>query len=208
MSLIFFAIHTYMSEQASITVTQVMLNNDTLKMKVADTQTLSATVLYSDNSTDNTVLWSSSNESVATISSDGAITALADGTTTIIAQATRNNKTCIGECIVTVKSPPSGYSISVSPSDINSYYYIYVHPYDNDITQIKLYAKSPSGEISNPSIDENNLYRFYSECGTWIIYASIENDIGIYEANRPEDFISLEITDISSNPLNDILQIF
>lgn len=190
----------------SITVTQVMLNNDTLKMNVADTQTLIATVIYSDNSTDNDVFWSSSNETVAIIDSNGIVTALSEGTSTIIAQATRNNTTQMNECIVTVKSPPSGYSISSRPSGIKSYYYIYVHPYDEDVTQIKLYAKSPSGEIFNPPIDENNLYHFYSECGTWTIYASLESEGGIYEANKPTDFLSLEITDISSSPYEDVIQ--
>ena len=81
-----------------------------------------------------------------------------------------------------------------------------MYPYDEDVTQIKLYAKSPSGEIFNPPIDENNLYHFYSECGTWTIYASLESEGGTYEANKPTDFLSLEITDISSNPLDDVFQ--
>lgn len=198
----FFIIHFY----TSITVTQVMLNNDTLKMNVADTQTLIATVIYSDNSTDNDVFWSSSNEAVAIIDSNGIVTALSEGTSTIIAQATRNNTIQMSECIVTVKSPPSGYSISSRPSGMKSYYYIYVHPYDEDVAQIKLYAKSPSGEIFNPPIDENDLYHFYSECGTWTIYASLESEGGTYEANKPEDFITLEITDISSSPYEDVIR--
>lgn len=89
---------------------------------------------------------------------------------------------------------------------MKSYYYIYVHPYDEDVTQIKLYAKSPSGEIFNPPIDKNDLYRFYSECGTWTIYASLKSEGGTYEANKPEDFITLEITDISSSPYEDVIQ--
>lgn len=200
--LCFFIIRFY----TSIEVTQVMLNNNTLKMNVADTQTLIATVIYSDNSTDSNVLWSSSNEAVASIDSNGIVTALSTGTATIIAQATRNNTIQMSECIVTVKSPPSGYSISSRPSGMKSYYYIYVHPYDEDITRIKIYAKSPSGEIFNPPIDENNLYHFYSECGTWTIYASLESEGGIYEANKPEDFLSLEITDISSYSYEDVIQ--
>lgn len=198
----FFIIRFY----TSIEVTQVMLNNNTLKMNITDTQTLIATVLYSDNSTDNNVLWNSSNEAVAIIDTNGTITALSEGTTTIIAQATRNNTIQMSECIVTVAAPPSGYSISSRPSGMKSYYYIYVHPYDEDVTRIKLYAKSPSGEIFNPPIDENDLYHFYSECGTWTIYASLESESGIYEANKPEDFLSLEITDISSSPYEDVIQ--
>lgn len=202
----FFTIQGYIARQASIAVTQVVLNNNTLKMNVANTQALIATVLYSDNSIDNNVLWSSSNEAVATVDSNGIVTALSEGTTTIIAQASRNNTVQISECIITVKSPPRGYSISSRPSTIKSYYYIYVRPYDEDVTQIKLYAKSPSGEIFNPPIDENDLYHFYSECGTWTIYASLENEGGIYEANKPEDFLSLEITDISPSSHGDIIQ--
>lgn len=198
----FFIIRFY----TSITVTQVMLNNNTLKMNVTDTQTLIATVIYSDNSTDNNVLWSSSNEAVAIVDSNGIVTALSEGTSTIIAQATRNNTIQMSECVVTVKSPPSGYSISSRPSGMKSYYYIYVQPYDEDVTQIKLYAKSPSGEIYNPPIDENDLYHFYSECGTWTVYASLESEGGIYEANKPEDFLILEVTDISSEPLYGVFQ--
>lgn len=198
----FFIIRFY----TSITVTQVMLNNNALKMNIADTQTLIATVIYSNNSTDNNVLWSSSNEAVAIIDSNGTITALSEGTSTIIAQATRNNTIQMSECIVTVTTPPSGYSISCHPSGMKSYYYIYVRPYDENVTRIKLYAKSPSGEIFNPIINKNHLYHFYSECGTWTIYASLESEGGIYEANKPEDFLSLEITDISSSPYEDIIQ--
>ena len=198
----FFIISFY----TSITVTQVMLNNNTLKMNVTDTQTLIATVIYSNNSTDNNVLWSSSNEAVAIVDTNGIVTALSEGTSTIIAQATRNNTIQISQCIVTVSSPPSGYSISSRPSGMKSYYYIYVRPYDENVTQIKLYAKSPSGEIFNPPIDENNLYHFYSECGTWTIYASLESEGGTYEANKPNDFLSLEVTDISSSLYEDVIQ--
>lgn len=196
----------YLFQQPSITVTQLMLNEYALTMSVGDTKSLDATVLYSDNSSDNNVLWLSSDQSVISISEDGQATALSEGNATIIAQASKNNTTESAECIITVKNPPSGYSISARPSGINSYYYIYIQPYDDDITQIKLYAKSPSGEIFNPQIDENDLYHFYSECGTWTIYASLENEGGIYEAHQQDDFLTIEITDISSNNIDILLQ--
>ncbi len=202
-------IYFYISKQLSITVTQVILNEDTLHMSTDDTNILIATVLYSDNSTNNNVLWSSSNESVAIVGEDGLITALTEGTTTIVAQATKNNSTESAMCIVTVKNPPSGYSISVRQTNVDSYAYVYIKPYDNDITRIQIYGKSPSGEIFPPATDENNLYRFYTECGTWTIYATIENEAGlIYEAQKPEDFVTIEVTDISSSFLNDILPQF
>lgn len=121
---------------------------------------------------------------------------MAKGNASVIAQASKNNTTEIAECFVTVKSPPSGYSISVDQQPVDSYAYIYVKPYDNDITSIQIYGKSPSGEIFTPNQDVNDLYHFYSECGTWTIYASVENEAGIYEAHKPEDFVTIEVTNV------------
>lgn len=202
----------YMSKQKSIIVTKVTLNQDSLTMNLNDTYTLTATVLYSNDSTDNKVIWISSNTSIATVDKNGVITALADGNTVITAQASKNNSTEIAECTITVKSPPSGYSISVQQLSDDSYAYVYVTPYDKDITKIQIYGKSPSGEVFTPNKDENDLYHFYSECGAWSIYASVENDAGIYEACKPEDFITIEVTNAtdilgdSLGTLDNILQ--
>lgn len=144
-------------------------------MNINESKTLIATVLYSNNSMNNDVLWTSSNSSIVTVDQNGLVTALANGNATIIAQASRNNTTEIAECIITIKSPPDGYSISVHQTSVDSYAYVYVTPYGNDITNIQIYGKSPSGEVFIPKKDENDLYHFYSECGIWTIYASIEN---------------------------------
>jgi len=208
----FLIISLYISNQRSIIVTKVTLNENSLTMNVDDTYTLTATVLYSNNSTDDKVLWSSSNNSIATVDENGVVTALADGSTIITVQASKNNSTEIAECVITVKSPPSGYSISVHQLSEDSYVYVYVTPYDKDITKIKIYGRAPSGEVFTPNKDENDLYHFYSEYGTWTIYASVENDAGIYEAHKPEDFVTIEVTntiDILGNSLgtlNDMLQ--
>lgn len=200
-------VYFYMSKQKSIVITKVMLSEDMVIMNINDTHTLTATVLYSDNSASDSVLWSSSNNSIATVDQNGLVTALSDGNTTIIAQASKNNTTEIAECIITIKSPPSGYSISVHQLSIDSYAYIYVKPYDTDITNIQIYGKSPSGEIFAPNKDENDLYYFYTECGTWTIYAYIENDAGTYEACKPEDFVTIEVTNIT-DMLSDSLSEF
>ena len=182
------------SKQKSIIVTNVTLSEDSLTMNIDETHSLIATVLYSNNSISNDVLWSSSNNSIATVDQNGLVTALSDGNATIIVQASKNNSTEIAECTVSIKSPPSGYSISVHQLNEDSYAYVYVKPYDTDITNIQVYGKSPSGEIFTPNKDENDLYHFYSECGTWTIYASIENAAGKYEAQKPEDFVTIEVT--------------
>lgn len=192
-------------KQLSITVTQVILNEYSLIMSTGDNRALAATVIYSDNSMHDSVVWTSSNQSVATINSNGQITALAEGTTTIIAQATKNNTTASAECTVTVKNPPSGYSISVRQISAGSCYaYVYVKPYDDNVTKLQIYGKSPSGRVFTPDTDKYDLYHFYAEYGIWTIYASLENEAGIYEAHKPEDFVTIEVTNIPSNLLNDI----
>ncbi len=202
----------YISKQKSIIVTKVTLSEDSVNMNIDETYSITATVLYSNNSTDNKVIWSSSNNSIATVDQNGVVTALADGNTVITAQASKNNSIEIAECTITVKSPPSGYSISVHQLSDDSYAYVYVTPYDKDITKVQIYGRSPSGEVFTPNKDENDLYHFYSECGTWTIYASIENDAGIYEACKPEDFVTIEVTNTtdilgdSFGTLNDMLQ--
>ena len=206
---IIFIVITYLY-LSSITVTKVTISENVLYMNVNDSQTLTATVLYSNNSISDKVIWTSSNESVATIDKNGIVYALAKGTTIITAQASRNNTTETVECEITVQAPPSGYSISVQQTEIDSYAYIYVTPYEDDITNIQIYGKSPSGEIFTPNKDKENLYHFYSECGTWTIYASVENNASTYEANKPEDFVTIEVTNIFSTQslTDDILDIF
>lgn len=184
------------AKQLSIIVTQVVLNETPLSMTVGESKTVSATVLYSNNTTGSKVLWVSGNESVVTVDQNGRLTAVGKGTATITAQASRNNTTQTAECVVTVNQPPSGYAISASTTTapLGAYINIYVKPYDADVTQIQIYAQSPSGQLFTPELDVNDLYHFYSERGTWTVYAALQNEGGTYEANLPEDFLTIEIT--------------
>lgn len=166
-------------------------------MSINESHTLTAKVLYSNKTMDEDILWTSSNDSIAIVDQNGIVTALNNGNVTIIAQACKNNTTEIAKCTITIKSPPSGYSISVHQLSEDSYAYVYVKPYETDIVDIQIYAKSPSGKIYSPNKDENDLYHFYSECGTWTIYASVKNDVGIYEAQKPDDFVIIEVTNIT-----------
>lgn len=205
--LLIFIAGFYIYKKSLITVTQVTLSEDSLTMNNGESRSLIATVLYSDNSISDDVLWSSSNTSIVTVDQNGFVTALADGNATIIAQASKNNTTETAECTVAIKSPPSGYSISVHQLSTDSYAYVYVEPYDSNVTNIQIYGKSPSGEIFTPDMDENDLYHFYSECGTWTIYASVENDGGVYKAHKPEDFVTIEVTNITDT-LGDSIGMF
>lgn len=62
------------------------------------------------------------------------------------------------------------------------------------------YATSPSGKEYTPDLDANDLYHFHEEAGLWTVYASVSNQNGTYEAQKPEDFVEILVTDISPGP--------
>ena len=82
-----------------ISVESVSLNKTSLSLTVGDTQTLTATVTPS-NATYKSVTWSSSNTSVASVSSSGVVTAKSAGTATIT--VTTNDGGKKATCSVTV----------------------------------------------------------------------------------------------------------
>lgn len=94
-------------------VTSVTVAPATLTLKTGATQKLSATVSPSDVP-DKTLVWSSSNTSVATVDASGKVTAKAAGTASITATAVNGVS---GSCALTVENPtvyPA--SITVTPA--------------------------------------------------------------------------------------------
>lgn len=90
---------------ATVPVTSVSLDKTSLSMTVGETQTLTATV-YPSNATNKAMSWSSSNSSIASVSSSGVITALSDGTATITVTTDDGAKTAA--CTAIVYKPSSG----------------------------------------------------------------------------------------------------
>ena len=84
-------------KEKDIAITSVSISQPTAEMLIGETIQLSATILPND-ATDKTVVWASSKQSVATISSTGLVTAIAEGSSTIT--ATAGGK--FGSCTVTV----------------------------------------------------------------------------------------------------------
>ncbi len=76
-----------------IPVSSVTLNQPTAEMIVGESVQLSATVLPS-NASDKTLTWASSKQSVATVSSNGMVTALSEGSSTITVTAGDKSASC------------------------------------------------------------------------------------------------------------------
>ena len=93
--------------------TGVSLSQTSINKYVGATETLTATVTPADAYPN--VIWMSSNETVATVSSTGVVTAVAAGTATITARAIWGG--CTATCTVTVLSIPTAVDLGL-PSGI------------------------------------------------------------------------------------------
>ena len=101
-----------------VEVTSVNISETALSLNVGDKSRLSA-VVNPNNATNKTIVWSSSNTSVATIDNDGNVIAVGTGTTTITARAGSKTATCT---ITVIK--PITYSVQwekVENSSIGQY---------------------------------------------------------------------------------------
>jgi uncharacterized protein YjdB len=100
-----------------IHVTSVTVVPATLELYIVETTggtaTLTATVLP-DDATDKTLVWNSSDDNIATVDSDGTVTAVAAGAATIT--ATSNDGDITDHCVVTVAKRVT--SVSVTPTNL------------------------------------------------------------------------------------------
>ena len=87
---------------STIHTTSISLNKDVLYLTTGQGYTLTASVLP-ENASIKTVTWSTSNSSVASVSSSGRVTAVSDGSATIT--ATTNDGGFTATCDVTVTKP-------------------------------------------------------------------------------------------------------
>lgn len=91
-------------------VSGVMLNKSSVTINPGSTSQLTATTLPT-NATNRAVTWTSSNTSVATVNSDGLVTAVSAGTCTITATA-KDGSGKTASCTVTVPKMVSGITLS------------------------------------------------------------------------------------------------
>lgn len=97
----------------TVPVTGVSVTPQTLSITTGNTYALTAKVTP-ENATDQTVNWTSSEESVATVAANGVVTAVAEGKTTITATTADGNYKA--SCTVTVTKPISIAMIIHAPA--------------------------------------------------------------------------------------------
>ena len=99
-----------------VAVSKITVSPKTLDLEVGQTGTLTA-IVTPDNATDKTVIWTSSDNTVATVDKDkGVVTAVGKGTATITAAA--GGKTAA--CKVTVKEPAHVHDAKVTVDAVAS----------------------------------------------------------------------------------------
>ena len=105
-------------KQKEIAITGISLNKSTTSLTEGESETLTATITPSNATGDKTVKWSSSNEAVAAVDSNGKVTAKKAGTAVITATSS-NGKTA--GCTVTVKQKEiaiTGISLNKSTTSL------------------------------------------------------------------------------------------
>jgi uncharacterized protein YjdB len=100
----------------------IELNKQSLSLKSGKSETLTATI-SPENATDKNITWTSSDEKVATVDSNGKVTGVAEGTATITATAADGSE-AKGSCTVTVTaststSNPSGDKGTVDNKNVS-----------------------------------------------------------------------------------------
>lgn len=94
-------------EDATVPITGISLNQTNVNMKTGETIQLLSSVLPTNTTQDKTVAWSSSNPTVATVTSSGNVRACTVGTTTITATTINGLK---ATCTITISDPEPNYT--------------------------------------------------------------------------------------------------
>lgn len=99
-----------------VSVTSVVLNKSNITISKGSTETLTA-IVYPANATNKSVTWSSNNPSVATVNSNGVVTAVGAGTAIITVRTVDGNQTATCSVAVTETNVPVA-SVSLNKSSV------------------------------------------------------------------------------------------
>ena len=108
------------AELNEILVSSINLAPQSLDIFVGDTKQLSVTI-SPDNSTNKSVSWSSSNPDIATVNSEGLITAMSPGTVQISCVA-NDGSGISATCSVTVKKQSTTFNVTITSAGYATFY--------------------------------------------------------------------------------------
>ena len=167
-------------------VTGVTINKSTLKMMTGDEETLTA-IIKPDNATNKNVTWSSSNESIVSVTSDGRVTAVSEGEAAIT--VTTEDGSMTAQCNVTVSNNITEYvsadyyggSIS-SVNDLIQYGSQLNFGLSNNTSNKTITAKSVQ-LIDGKTMNEGNVMEINSdiEAGTRRVWTITVGLLGIHD---------------------------
>lgn len=156
---------------SKVAVESVELNKEALTLTVDESETLVATV-SPDNATDKTVVWSSSNEEVATVDQDGLVTAIAQGEATITAEAGEFSATCV----VTVEEAVAEKGTAENPYTVSEAYAEFLKLADGEATG-EVYVEGYINSTTAPTISSGRgkLYLTDGVCATDLYLFNVNN---------------------------------
>ena len=131
------------SVPSDVKVTEITVNPSSASLNVGGTTNLTATVLP-NNATNKEITWSSSNNSVATVTASGAVTAQGNGTCTITATA-KDGSGVTGTCSITVS--PSIVLTGITLDNVKTTYQVgesFEKP-----TVIAQYSSGPDKDVTS-----------------------------------------------------------
>ena len=135
--------------KVNIPTTGVTVTPTNQTINVGKTFTITPTVTP-DNATDKSIIWTSSDDTIATVDDNGTVTALMEGTATIT--ATTNDGGFTASCVITVvkrEGRVTGITVTPISKTASVGEIFFVTPY---ITPVDAEDKSVTWSSSNPSI--------------------------------------------------------
>ncbi|MBQ0009096.1 MAG: bacterial Ig-like domain-containing protein [Firmicutes bacterium] len=149
----------------------ITISPNLFELEIDSTRRLTATVLPSDT-TIKGIKWFSMDESIATVSSTGYVTAVGPGETTIIAQSKDEESMVFGSAIVTVPEPIVLDRIELSGTYKTNFYK--GDSYSNKGIAVTAYYKQGSTDVRNEDVTDLTEFTGFdsSVTGDCTIYAN------------------------------------
>lgn len=142
-------------KSATVEVSGISLDKETLNLTVGETQQLTASVTP-ENADDKTVTWTSDKPEVVTVDAEGVVTAVAVGEAVVTATAGEKTATCKVTVIIPPVDPNALIKTIRIPDDTEGFYKQLTLTYEGDkvttITKQSYTPEGPQGEATEVNI--------------------------------------------------------